>query len=77
VKSYLNGKVEAVSLENRNSRPWDFVALTMRHPLSANIGTNFADMRRSLGRYSQLADLKPRSLVSSVFISICLNINIT
>jgi hypothetical protein len=41
-------------LENREYGRGNTLVLTTRHPLSAEVDTNFAEMRRSPGRYSLL-----------------------
>jgi hypothetical protein len=53
IEELLDWKSSVSGLENRDWRSWEFVALTTQHPLPAKVVTN---KRRSLGRYSSLAD---------------------
>jgi hypothetical protein len=56
IEELLGRKSSGSGLEIREYGRGDPFVLTTRHHLSVEIGTNFADKRRSLGRYISLAD---------------------
>jgi hypothetical protein len=59
----LEWKSSGSGSRKQKIRPWGSVALTTQHPLSAKVDVNFADKRRTLGRYSRPEPIKHNLIV--------------
>jgi hypothetical protein len=69
MKDKIKIKIKIIDLLLRFIDCGGFVALTMRHPLSAKVGTNFVDKLWSLSRYS--LRLRTQAMEFVLFVCFC------